>query len=158
MSRRTSLSARFTFGRQGNLRILIRLLVFLTKLKTKWIRRRRSTRHLLNQTQNVETYRFVATKERGPEYFDGERYYHDAIRKNPNSRDAYLGLAYVHLYRGEADDAIRAAQKGVDLGSELAASHTVLGEAYFWKGSYDRAVAEYNRAIGLNSIKSGRWG
>ena len=60
----------------------------------------------------------------------------------------------MHLYRGEADDAIRAAQKGVDLGSELAASHTVLGEAYFWKGSYDRAVAEYNRAIGLNSIKT----
>ena len=93
-------------------------------------------------------------KRGGREYFDGERYYHDAIRKNPNSRDAYLGLAYVHLYRGEADDAIRAAQKGVDLGSELAASHTVLGEAYFWKGSYDRAVAEYNRAIGLNSIKT----
>jgi tetratricopeptide (TPR) repeat protein len=63
-------------------------------------------------------------------------------------------LAYVHLYRGEADEAIRAAQKGVDLGSELAASHTVLGEAYFWKGSYDRAAAEYNRAIGLNSVKT----
>src|SRR5262249_41034237 len=59
-----------------------------------------------------------------------------------------------HLYRGEADDAIRDAQKGVDLGSELAASHAVLGEAYFWKGNYDRAAAEYNRAIGLNSIKT----
>jgi len=93
-------------------------------------------------------------KRGGREYFDGERYYHEAIRKNPNSRDAYLGLAYVHLYRGEADDAIRNAQKGVDLGSELAASHTVLGEAYFWKGNYDRAAAEYNRAIGLNSIKT----
>src|SRR5215471_8207100 len=67
MSRRMSLSARFTFGGQGNLRILIRLLVFLTKLKAKWIRRRRSTRHLLNQTQDVETYRFVASKREGVE-------------------------------------------------------------------------------------------
>jgi tetratricopeptide (TPR) repeat protein len=101
---------------------------------------------------NIEARR--EQKRGGREYSDGERYYHEAIKKNPNSRDAYLGLAYVHLYRGEADEAIRAAQKGVDLGSELAASHTVLGEAYFWKGSYDRAAAEYNRAIGLNSVKT----
>ncbi|MFZ0917639.1 MAG: tetratricopeptide repeat protein [Candidatus Udaeobacter sp.] len=93
-------------------------------------------------------------KRNGREYFDGETSYREAIRKKPNSRDAYTGLAYVHLYRGEADDAIRDAQKGVDLGSEQATSHTVLGEAFFWKGDYDRAAAEYNRAIGLISTKA----
>jgi tetratricopeptide (TPR) repeat protein len=93
-------------------------------------------------------------KGNGREYSDAAKHYREAIKKDPTWRDAYIGLAYVHLYRGEADEAIRDAGKGVDLGSDVAASHTVLGEAFFWKGKYDQAAAEFNRAIGLNSTKA----
>jgi tetratricopeptide (TPR) repeat protein len=87
-------------------------------------------------------------------YSDAEKYYREAIKKDPNGRDAYIGLAYVHLHRGEADEAIRDAKKGVDLGSEAPGSHNVLGEAFLWKGDNFRAAAEFNRAIGLSSTKA----
>jgi tetratricopeptide (TPR) repeat protein len=87
-------------------------------------------------------------------YSDAENYYREAITKDPNGRDAYIGLAYVHLHQGQADEAIRDAKKGVDLGSEAPASHNVLGEAFLWKGDDVRAAAEFNRAIGLSSTKA----
>jgi tetratricopeptide (TPR) repeat protein len=87
-------------------------------------------------------------------YFDAEKYYREAIKKDPNGRDAYIGLAYVHLHRGEADEAIGDARKGVELGSEAPASHNVLGEAFLWKGDNVQAAAEFNRAIGLSSTKA----
>jgi tetratricopeptide (TPR) repeat protein len=87
-------------------------------------------------------------------YSDAETYYREAINKDPNGRDAYIGLAYVHLHQGKADEAIRDAKKGVDLGSEAPASHNVLGEAFLWKGDNVRAAAEFNRAIGLSSTKA----
>ena len=87
-------------------------------------------------------------------YFDAEKYYREAIKKDRNGRDAYIGLAYVHLHRGEADEAIRDARKGVELGSEAPASYNVLGEAFLWKGDNVQAAAEFNRAIGLSSTKA----
>jgi tetratricopeptide (TPR) repeat protein len=87
-------------------------------------------------------------------YFEAENDYCEAITKDPNRRDAYIGLAYVHLRRGEAAQAIRDAEKSVDLGSEAPASHIVLGEAFLWKGDNVRAAAEFNRAIGLSSTKA----
>jgi tetratricopeptide (TPR) repeat protein len=81
-------------------------------------------------------------------------YYREAIKKNPESRDAYIGLAEVHLYRYEADGAIGDATMAVTLGFETADTHKVLGEAFFWKGNYDEAAAELNRAIGLQSNDS----
>jgi Tfp pilus assembly protein PilF len=87
-------------------------------------------------------------------YSDAEKDYRQAIQKDPKWRDAYIGLAYVHLHRGETDQAIHDAQKGVELGSEAPISHNVLAEAFFWKGDDVRAAAEYNRAIGLTLTKA----
>ena len=87
-------------------------------------------------------------------YSDAGNHYREAIKKDPHARDAYIGLAYVHLHRGEADEAIRDAKQGVELGSEAPASHNVLGEAFLWKGDNFRAAAEFNRAIGLSSTKA----
>ena len=90
-------------------------------------------------------------KREGREYSEAAECYREAIKKNPKWRDGYIGLAYVNLYRGEADEAIHNAEKGVELGLDAADPHRVLGEAYFWKGQYDQAAAELNRAIGLKS-------
>jgi len=94
------------------------------------------------------------TKRKGGRYSDAEKYYREAIKKNPKWQDSYIGLALVHIFRGEArgaDEAIRDASNAVELGPETAATHRVLGWAFSWKGNYDEAAAELNRAIGLGS-------
>ena len=71
-----------------------------------------------------------------------------------------MGETHILVWRtyisieAEADEAIRDAKKGVELGSEAPASHNVLGEAFLWKGDNVRAAAEFNRAIGLSSTKA----
>ena len=90
-------------------------------------------------------------KREGGKYSDAEKCYHEAIKKDSKSHDAYRGLAYVNLNRGEVDEAIRDARQAVKLAPELAYPHGTLGQAYFWKENYYEAAAELGRAIGLNS-------
>jgi tetratricopeptide (TPR) repeat protein len=93
-------------------------------------------------------------RERGrkrQKYSDAEKHYREAIKKDPKWGDAYIGLAKVHLNRGEAVEAMHDARRAVELGSGLPDPHRVLGEVYWIKGDYTQAAAELNRAIGLQS-------
>ena len=90
-------------------------------------------------------------KREGGKHSDAEKYYREAIKKDSKSQDAYRGLAYVHLDRGEVDEAIGYARKAVELAPELDRPHGTLGQAYLWKENYYEAAAELGRAIGLNS-------
>ena len=87
----------------------------------------------------------------GTDYNTAKLHYETAIQKDPKLPQGYLGLGYVYLYEGDADAAIatfrRATEQGP--GEGLARSHAALGEALFWKGDFDQALAQCSVSVGL---------
>lgn len=78
----------------------------------------------------------------------------------PNYADAYAELAGVHFERAtfgwsefphqDIDNAIRYAQKAIDLDEENVLAHGVLARAYAATRKYDLAMAESERALEIN--------
>jgi len=94
------------------------------------------------------------------EYFKSIEYFEQAIEKDPNYAQAYAGLAdpylelltFAHLSPQEAySEAKAAVEKALEIDSNLAEAHVVLGRLRF---SYDMdwagAEREFKRAIELN--------
>ncbi len=87
--------------------------------------------------------------------------YEKAIDLDPNYAHAYAGLAFVHTYLHSynwtedvdrsLEIALEMARKAVALSPDDYLSHWILGRAYHKNRDFDRGMAEYERALELNS-------
>ena len=73
----------------------------------------------------------------------------EAERLNPLDLQVKTQIGYVHRFHHDVDRAIRQFEKVVALEPSFAFAHYALGDACTQKGQYDRAFAEFNRAIEL---------
>ncbi len=86
-------------------------------------------------------------------------YFEQAIRKDPAYALAYSGLADVHAVlpyyaatppKDDAQKALAAARKAVELDASLAEAHTSLANAFVLNLQFSASVPEFQRAIELN--------
>lgn len=104
--------------------------------------------------------RFALNGSPMPRLDESVRYFEAAIAKDPMFAPAYsgLGAAYVRLgsvfggaFPADARaNAIRAAEKALELDPKLAEGHVVLGDVGVRQWQWDLAEASYRRAIELN--------
>ena len=80
--------------------------------------------------------------------------YHEALRHKPDSAGALLGLANIHLKKGEEAPAIAALQKVVRLAPKEFAPRYLLGSAYNRLGRYPEALSELQAALRLGANES----
>jgi TolB-like protein/Tfp pilus assembly protein PilF len=73
----------------------------------------------------------------------------EAERLDPLDLQVKTQIGYVHHFHHDIDRAIEQFEKVVNLEPSFAFAHYALGDAYTQKGQYDRAFAEFNRAIEL---------
>jgi tetratricopeptide (TPR) repeat protein len=69
--------------------------------------------------------------------------------KNPYS---HYGLAIISVYGRELEQAVRAAQKAVELSHSFALGHLVLGMARLFSGAPAEAIAPLERGLQLNAF------
>jgi len=124
-------------------------------------------RALYKDTESLAAYDYyllgqkaqsTSTKETMTE---ARRLYEKAIELDPNYAQAYVALGFVHTFLhayGWTEDtdrsleiALEMAQKAVALKPGDYSSHWILGRAYKKVRDFDRAKAEYERALELNS-------
>jgi adenylate cyclase len=125
-------------------------------------------------TTNLEAYSYYL---RGQEYFfrftketilRARKMFERAIELDPQYAAAYarLGGTYRREWIGgwnqdpqALDRAFEFAQQAVTLDDSLALAHSVLGLVYQWKGQYNQAIAEGERAVTLapNNAESYIW-
>ncbi len=80
------------------------------------------------------------------DYVGAERAFRQSIAIQPDSIYAYANLASVMQYQGRMEDALLAIQQGLQIRpSNLL--YTNLGNIYFYKGEYLRAVSAFEAAL-----------
>jgi serine/threonine-protein kinase len=73
----------------------------------------------------------------------------EAERLDPLDLQVKTQIGYIHHFHGDADRAIEQFEKVVVLDPSFAFGHYALADACVQKGLYDRAFAEFDRAIAL---------
>ena len=101
----------------------------------------------------------LSQKNGGTDYQKAKRHYETATEKDPKRPEGYLGLGYIYLKEGKADDAIATFLRATELrpGEGLARSHAGLGEALFWKGDFDQALAQCSMSVSLAGTDYPTW-
>jgi tetratricopeptide (TPR) repeat protein len=84
-------------------------------------------------------------------YDDAITEYKRVIQAGFNAPAGYAGLARVELKQNRVTDAAAAAQKGVELGPQLSATHIALGEVYFRQGKIEEAADEFRKLVVANT-------
>jgi hypothetical protein len=77
----------------------------------------------------------------------------DCVKKSHNRARSYYGISIAYLNKGMYDEAIREAQRVLQINPNYPRAHKVyinLGVAYLYKGMYDEAIREYQRALELD--------
>jgi adenylate cyclase len=92
---------------------------------------------------------------------EAKRLFQRACELDPGFAAAYAELAWTHesdIHRGLTDDpeasleqAARAAEKAVALDARDAAGRCALGRVHIFRRAYDKAIAEMEEAVGLNT-------
>ena len=124
-------------------------------------------RAVKRDTDNLEAYDYYQQGRKAFDIFTKEannkagKLYEKAIEHDPDFALAYSYLTWVHVYNwaykwGEDpersfDLALESARKATALDPDDHESHWALGFAYLQHGKFDRAEAEYERALALNS-------
>jgi predicted aspartyl protease len=75
--------------------------------------------------------------------------YQAALQLDPNSGDAYAGLARAYLKQQKIDEALETASKGIAQSHGALPVHTALGEVYFRQGKMAESEKEF--LIGANA-------
>jgi TolB-like protein/Flp pilus assembly protein TadD len=74
-----------------------------------------------------------------------------AITLNPNDPQGHLAMAWALIFAGRADEAVAAAETGMQLDPYYPASHLyVLGMAHLMRGKFTEAEVALERAMGLS--------
>ncbi|UCD84820.1 MAG: tetratricopeptide repeat protein, partial [Deltaproteobacteria bacterium] len=77
----------------------------------------------------------------------------DCLKKSPNKARSHDGIALAYLNNGMYDDAIREAQKALQINPNYTKAYKVysnIGFAYLYKGMYDEAIRQCQRALSIN--------
>ncbi|MBK6917620.1 MAG: protein kinase [Deltaproteobacteria bacterium] len=85
------------------------------------------------------------------ELAEAERSFRRALKQDPGSVGALLGLARVHFNRREFKDMAALAKRAIELSPRSASAHALLGDAHFKMFRYDEARSAYERAVELGS-------
>ena len=102
------------------------------------------------ETRDIQNKHETDDPTAKPDYTPATKHYETAIDKDPKWPGGYLGLGYIHLYKGNVEEAIKSFRSATEKAGEgLPRSHNGLGEALFWKGDYDQALVELCRAVDL---------
>jgi adenylate cyclase len=71
-----------------------------------------------------------------------------AVALAPNNADAYVGLGWILLQAGKPEEAIEALEKSMRLDPHYPVHCLIfLGEAYYWLGRYEEAIAAEKKAL-----------
>lgn len=73
-----------------------------------------------------------------------------ARQLDPLSAHVLWSLPQGHIHVGALDQAVEECQKGIDLHPDFWPLHTLLGNIYVWRGSYDRALASLQGGVELS--------
>ncbi len=88
---------------------------------------------------------------RDGKYDEARTEYNRVIQEGFSAPAAYAGLARLELKQDRVTEAAEAANKGMHLGPNLAASHVALGEVYFRQGKIEEAGEEFRRLVQANT-------
>jgi predicted aspartyl protease len=88
---------------------------------------------------------------RDGKYEEARTEYNRVIQNGFNAPTAYAGLARLELKQNRLAEAANAANKGMELGPKLAATHIALGEVYFRQGKIEEAGEEFRRLVQANT-------
>jgi predicted Zn-dependent protease len=88
---------------------------------------------------------------RDGKYEEARGEYNRVIQNGFNAPTAYAGLARLELKQNRLTEAANAANKGLELGPKLAATHIALGEVYFRQGKIEEAGEEFRRLVQANT-------
>jgi len=87
-----------------------------------------------------------------------EQYYKEALGVNPNLIQAYQGLGWVHLMRGELEMAMDMITETTERASNYAPNYILMGRVLTAQGFFEDAVIAYNRAFALQSALRDTYG
>lgn len=94
-----------------------------------------------------------AKKEEGNALFKSDKFpeavaaYTEAIKRLPTEHTAYSNRAAAFLKLGAYNDALKDAEKCLELKPDFVKAHARKGHAYFWTKQYNRALQAYDDGI-----------
>ncbi len=86
---------------------------------------------------------------------EAEAMFREAVARQPDAPEGYMGLGHIHAVRGEYADAARAFERAQALFDDLPRGHFALAEAYAAQGVWDKAIAPVERFLAIEP-KDGR--
>lgn len=106
-------------------------------------------------------------KDEGNQYFKEDRFpeavaaYSEAIKRNPKEHTSYSNRAATYLKLGAYNDALKDAEKCIELKPDFVKGHARRGHAYFWTKQYNRALQAYDDGLKVDpnnaDCKDGRY-
>lgn len=106
-------------------------------------------------------------KDEGNQFFKEDKFpeavaaYSEAIKRNPKEHTSYSNRAAAYLKLGAYNDALKDAEKCVELKPDFVKGYARKGHAYFWTKQYNRALQAYDDGLKVDpsnaDCKDGRY-
>lgn len=106
-------------------------------------------------------------KDEGNQYFKEDKFpeavtaYTEAIKRNPKEHTSYSNRAAAYLKLGAFNDALKDAEKCIELKPDFVKGYARKGHAYFWTKQYNRALQAYDDGLKVDpnnaDCKDGRY-
>lgn len=106
-------------------------------------------------------------KDEGNQFFKEDKFpeavaaYSEAIKRNPAEHTSYSNRAAAYLKLGAFNDALKDAEKCIELKPDFVKGHARKGHAYFWTKQYNRALQAYDEGLKIDpnnaDCKDGRY-
>lgn len=95
-------------------------------------------------------------KEEGNAFFKEDRFpdavaaYTEAIKRDPSEHTTYSNRAACYLKLGAFNEALRDAEKCIELKPDFVRAYARKGQAYFWTKQYNRALQAYDAGLKID--------
>lgn len=95
-------------------------------------------------------------KEEGNELFKQDKFpeavaaYTESIKRDPSEHTAYSNRAAAYLKLGAYNDALKDAEKCLEIKPDFVKGHVRKGHAYFWTKQYNRALQAYDAGLKID--------